>query len=126
MPVKRFVAAKGGAGGHRAIWRKLAMMKKKLGLTRRESLRNAIGAGVFFPLLHGAEHSSRVRFIDVAAAAGIGFHHTNAASPEKYLIETMGAGCGWIDYDNDGLMDLYLVNGAATPIYTPKIGRASC
>ena len=46
--------------------------------------------------------------------------HDNAASPEKYLIETMGAGCAWIDYDQDGLLDLYLVNGAATKLYTPK------
>jgi hypothetical protein len=36
------------------------------------------------------------------------------------LIETMGAGCGWIDYDQNGLLDLYLVNGAATQTYTPK------
>ena len=61
-----------------------------------------------------------VRFVDVAASANINFHHDNAASPEKYLIETMGAGCGWIDYDQNGLLDLYLVNSAATRLYTPK------
>ncbi len=61
-----------------------------------------------------------IRFLDVAERSGIHFVHDNAATPQKYLIETMGAGCGWIDYNNDGLMDLYLVNGAATPIYTPK------
>jgi len=32
----------------------------------------------------------------------------------------MGSGCGWIDYDQNGLMDLYLANGAATRLYTPK------
>ena len=58
--------------------------------------------------------------MDVALSSGITFHHDNAASPEKYLIETMGSGCGWIDYDQDGLMDLYLVNGAATRIYRPR------
>jgi enediyne biosynthesis protein E4 len=60
-----------------------------------------------------------VKFVDVAQPAGIRFRHDNAASSEKYLIETMGSGCGWIDYNQDGLLDLYLVNGAATRIYTP-------
>jgi hypothetical protein len=60
-----------------------------------------------------------VRFVDVAGSAGITFQHENAASPQKYLIETMGAGCGWIDYDQNGLLDLYLVNGAATPARSP-------
>lgn len=61
-----------------------------------------------------------VKFVDVAQSAGIRFHHDNAASSEKYLIETMGSGCGWIDYDQNGLLDLYLVNGAATRVYKPK------
>ena len=66
------------------------------------------------------ETTPPVTFIDVARSAGITFQHDNAASPEKYLIETMGSGCGWIDYDQNGLLDLYLVNGAATKVYTPK------
>jgi len=49
-----------------------------------------------------------VTFTDIVPAAGITFVHDNAATPEKYLIESMGAGCAWIDYDQDGLMDLYL------------------
>src|SRR5512136_1297831 len=61
-----------------------------------------------------------VTFTDVAQAAGIDFVHDNAATPEKYLIESMGAGCAWIDYDQDGLLDLYLVNSAATAVYKPK------
>jgi hypothetical protein len=61
-----------------------------------------------------------VTFTDIAPTAGITFVHDNAWTPEKYLIESMGAGCAWIDYDQDGFMDLYLVNGAATKIYTPK------
>ena len=60
-----------------------------------------------------------VTFVDVTGAAGITFKHDNAASQEKYLIETMGSGCGWIDYDQNGLLDLYLVNGAATKVYQP-------
>ncbi|MGC1618912.1 MAG: CRTAC1 family protein [Candidatus Acidiferrum sp.] len=61
-----------------------------------------------------------VRFVDIAVSAGLHFQHDNAASAEKYLIETMGSGCGWIDYDQNGLLDLYLVNGAATRLYTPR------
>src|ERR1700730_1081745 len=61
-----------------------------------------------------------ITFVDVARSAGITFQHDNAASSEKYLIETMGSGCGWIDYDQNGLLDLDLVNGAATRIYAPK------
>lgn len=61
-----------------------------------------------------------VSFTDIAASAGISFRHNNASSPEKYLIETMGSGCGWIDYDQNGLLDLYLVNGAATRVYSPQ------
>jgi hypothetical protein len=64
--------------------------------------------------------TSAVIFIDVANSAGITFRHDNAASSEKYLIETMGSGCGWIDCDQNGLLDLYFVNSAATRVYSPK------
>jgi hypothetical protein len=76
-----------------------------------------VGSGVSF---RGAAAVNPVRYVDVAGSAGISFQHDNAASPEKYLIETMGSGCGWIDYDQNGLLDLYLVNGASTRLYTPK------
>ena len=61
-----------------------------------------------------------VKFTDIAPTAGITFVHDNGWTAEKYLIESMGAGCAWIDYDQDGFMDIYLVNGAATKAYTPK------
>jgi len=61
-----------------------------------------------------------VVFTDIANRAGIRFVHDNAATPEKYLIETMGAGCAWLDFDQDGFADLYLVNSAATAAYKPQ------
>jgi enediyne biosynthesis protein E4 len=61
-----------------------------------------------------------VRFVDRTGAAGITFKHDNARSPERYLIETMGAGAAWIDFDNDGRLDLYLVNSAPTKAYQPR------
>ena len=54
-------------------------------------------------------------FTDVTAAAGIEFRHINGAGGKKYVIETVGAGGGFFDYDGDGRLDIYLINGAATP-----------
>ncbi len=68
---------------------------------------------MFFP-------TNKVKYVDVASKVGIRFQHENAASTEKYLIETMGSGCGWIDYDQNGLLDLYLVNGGITKLYQPS------
>jgi hypothetical protein len=54
-----------------------------------------------------------IAFENVAAAAGIVFTHTNGASPDKYLAETMGSGGVLLDFDNDGLLDLFLVDGGS-------------
>jgi enediyne biosynthesis protein E4 len=61
-----------------------------------------------------------VRFVDIARAAGIGFQQDATATDEKYYLETMGTGVGWIDYDQDGLMDLFFVQSAATDVYKPS------
>ncbi|MDQ3214173.1 MAG: VCBS repeat-containing protein, partial [Acidobacteriota bacterium] len=53
-----------------------------------------------------------VQFTDVTARSKIDFVHQSGASPEKYMVETFGSGVAWIDYDNDGFVDLYFVNGA--------------
>src|SRR5213082_2851526 len=60
-----------------------------------------------------------VRYKDVRQQAGITFKQDSTQTEEKYYLETMGTGVGWIDYDQDGLMDLYFVQSAATDIYTP-------
>jgi hypothetical protein len=52
-------------------------------------------------------------FTDITSAAGIRFRHQASHTAQKYLIETMGAGVAWLDYDGDGNLDLFLVNGAA-------------
>src|SRR5713226_1950720 len=60
-----------------------------------------------------------VRYTDIRQAAGITFRQDSTQTEEKYYLETMGTGVGWIDYDQDGLMDLYFVQSAATDIYKP-------
>ena len=55
------------------------------------------------------------------SVSGITWVHENAMSPERYLPETMGPGVAFFDYDNDGWMDLFMVNsGGPVDFYTPK------
>jgi enediyne biosynthesis protein E4 len=59
-------------------------------------------------------------FVDVTARAGVDFVHQAPHSSRKYLLETMGSGVALFDYDNDGRLDLFLVNGAPFPDFVPK------
>ena len=55
--------------------------------------------------------AAQVTFRDITKQAGINFVHNNGAAGKKWLPETMGVGCAFIDYDNDGYPDILLVNG---------------
>jgi enediyne biosynthesis protein E4 len=55
------------------------------------------------------------RFVDIAAAAGVRFHLQHSPTAEKHQIETMPGGVAVLDYDRDGLMDIYFTNGASSP-----------
>ncbi len=61
-----------------------------------------------------------VHFTDIREQARIDFKHDATMTEEKEYLETMGNGVGWIDYDQDGLMDLYFVQSAATEWYKPS------
>jgi len=62
-----------------------------------------------------------VTFAEVSPrASGISWVHNNAHSPERFLPETVGAGVAFFDYDNDGWMDIYLVNSGAADFYAPS------
>jgi hypothetical protein len=54
-----------------------------------------------------------------ASLSGIGWKHDNAMSVSRYLPETMGPGVAFFDYDNDGWMDVFLVNSGTSDIYNP-------
>src|SRR5437773_424793 len=72
--------------------------------------------------------AQKIQFRDVTAQAGIRFVHNNGAFGKKYLPETMGPGCAFIDFDNDGWPDILLMNGEDWPGHrrvasTPKLYR---
>lgn len=60
------------------------------------------------------------KFIDVTSASGIHFNYLSSHTSKHYLPETMGPGVALFDYDNDGRLDIFLVNGAPLTDPTPK------
>ena len=67
-----------------------------------------------------------VQFTDVTDIFGIEFRHFTGATGERYMPETMGAGCAFLDYDADGNLDILLANGTAwrlPEVDTPRLYR---
>ena len=68
-----------------------------------------------------------IQFTDVTDVFGIEFQHFTGATGERYMPETMGAGCAFLDYDADGNLDLLLTNGTAwehvATTHTPQLYR---
>jgi hypothetical protein len=93
------------------------------GLTRRGFLAGMSAGAFFLPGLRnvGFRDADRHPFEEISAArSGIRWRHANGKSFEKYLPESTGAGCAFLDYDNDGWMDIYLVNSGACDFWTPE------
>ncbi len=59
--------------------------------------------------------SGEIEYTDVTSEAGIRFKHNTGAFGKKYLPETIGSGCAFLDYDNDGWQDILLVNSMNWP-----------
>ena len=74
----------------------------------------AVSALLFGLRLIGSQPADTVagKFVDITQRCGIQFLHRASPTSKKYLPETMGSGVALFDYDNDGLLDIYLVNGA--------------
>jgi hypothetical protein len=84
-------------------------------------------SNIFWPLksLHQAVKpspaASNPLFEEVPPSASkITFRHVNGRSPDYYLPETTGAGCAFLDFDNDGWMDIYLVNSGKCDFFDPS------
>ena len=60
----------------------------------------------------GPQGRSPVLFSDVTKASRLDFIHSGSPTSKKYLLETMGGGVGILDFNNDGLLDLFFTNGA--------------
>ena len=82
-----------------------------MSLHRRSFLRATLAQSVL-PSLLAAPPVHR-GFEDVAAKTGVRFRHAASKTSQKYLPESMGSGVAMLDYNNDGLLDLFFVNGAA-------------
>ena len=73
----------------------------------------AINSNVVTGQKYTPDGSTTARFTEITREAGVDFHHINGASPDKHLVETMGSGGLFFDYDNDGSIDIFLVDGGS-------------
>jgi enediyne biosynthesis protein E4 len=95
-------------------------------LSRRRLLGNMglVAAGSLLrgsPLAGAATPATPYPFEEVPATkSGIRWVHDAGRSPQKYLPESSGAGCAFLDYDNDGWMDIYFVNSGRSNFFTPS------
>jgi len=91
---------------------------------RREFLRTLAGsaaaAGLSPFIRADGKPAATFPFSEILpVTSGINFVHSSGKSSQKYLPESTGAGCAFLDYDNDGWMDIYLVNSGPCDFWTP-------
>ena len=66
-------------------------------------------------LFEGRSLYGQIKFADVSEQTGITFKHTDGSSGKRYIVESVSAGLALFDYDGDGDIDIYFLNGAALP-----------
>ena len=87
-----------------------------MGLSRRDLIRLGVAAAAQW-----ARGSTAAMFEEVSpTASGITWVHENAMSERRHLPETLGPGCAFLDYDNDGWMDILFVNSGPCDFFKPK------
>src|SRR5215475_418546 len=93
-----------------------------MNLTRRQWmwLASAFGVGQLLrPRIAAAQQPALFTEIP-PSVSGITWVHENAMSPTRYLPETLGPGCAFLDFDNDGWMDIFLVNSGPSDFWKPS------
>lgn len=66
-------------------------------------------------VLLGTISAQNLSFKDMAAEMGLNFVHDHGGTDQKFYVETMGSGCALLDYDNDGDLDVFFLQGAPLP-----------
>lgn len=99
----------------RALCALVAFFIPQLRVMRWVSITSLLLLVLNAPVLRSGSASSPIEFQDIADKAGVHFVTENSPTPEKHQPETMPAGVALFDYDEDGLLDIYLVNGAEMP-----------
>jgi hypothetical protein len=84
------------------------------------NLASGMRAALFFGILAASVLATAARpvesiFEDITDSGGIQWKHFNGESPDRLLIEASSGGVGFVDFDSDGLLDLFFVNGGETP-----------
>src|SRR6266550_644678 len=122
MPKKRWISITDRRKQIREMGeRHRTTMKRKTNASRVRS--HAVFAGLALAIaLVGASTAftalavpSKELFADITQEAGITWRHFSGQSPDRFLIETMGGGVAFLDFDHDGLQDIFFLNGGETP-----------
>ena len=87
----------------------------------RRTLLSLLASGTLSLRAQSDESTSRHLFQEVPpSVSGITWVHDAGVSPERYLPETLPPGCAFLDFDNDGWMDIFLVNSGPSDFFQPK------
>src|ERR1051325_5396819 len=98
----------------------LGFMLSQLVFTAASATQSGVASPASAKVAQGDGASPAPAFEEVtSSASGITWFHDNAMSEQRYLPETLGPGCAFFDYDNDGWMDIYLVNYGLSDFYKP-------